>query len=68
MVRPCSTTVTTKKALSQVRVEIHLSNIFSREEFRKHSYISPIAVGVITGFGPTGYGLALNALLEHLEP
>ena len=47
-------------------VEVHLSNVFAREEFRRHSYISPIAVGVITGFGPTGYGLALNALLEHL--
>jgi len=48
-------------------VEIHLSNIYAREEFRRHSFISPIAIGVICGFGPMGYGLALNALLEHLE-
>ncbi len=48
-------------------VEIHLSNIFAREEFRRHSYVSPIALGVISGFGAMGYGLGLNALLEHLE-
>lgn len=47
-------------------VEVHLSNIFSREEFRKRSFISDIAVGVITGFGITGYRLALIALHEHL--
>jgi 3-dehydroquinate dehydratase-2 len=47
-------------------VEVHLSNVFAREDFRQHSYVSEIAVGVISGFGPTGYGLALNALLEHL--
>jgi 3-dehydroquinate dehydratase-2 len=49
-------------------VEVHLSNIYAREEFRQHSYVTGIALGVISGFGPTGYGLALNALLEHLEP
>jgi len=47
-------------------VEVHLSNVFSREEFRRHSYISPIAVGVISGFGPTSYRLGLEALLAHL--
>ncbi len=49
-------------------VEVHLSNVFAREEFRRNSFISPIALGVISGFGPMGYGLGLNALLEHLEP
>lgn len=48
-------------------VEVHLSNVFSREEFRRHSYISPIAVGVISGFGPTSYRLGLEALLAHLN-
>jgi 3-dehydroquinate dehydratase-2 len=47
-------------------IEVHLSNILSREEFRKRSFISDIAVGVITGFGTTGYRLALIALYEHL--
>ncbi len=48
-------------------VEVHLSNVFAREEFRRTSYISPIALGVISGLGPTGYGLGLNALLEFLD-
>ena len=48
-------------------VEVHLSNVFSREEFRRHSYISPIAVGVVSGFGPISYRLGLEALLAHLS-
>ena len=43
-------------------VEVHISNIFSREEFRKHSFISPVSKGVISGLGLQGYRLALNFL------
>ena len=48
-------------------VEIHLSNVYAREEFRRHSYVSAIAVGVVSGFGPSSYRFGLQALLEHLE-
>ncbi|MEE9598290.1 MAG: type II 3-dehydroquinate dehydratase, partial [Acidiferrobacterales bacterium] len=47
-------------------IEIHLSNIFAREPFRRHSHFSDIAVGVISGLGAHGYELALQAALEHL--
>ena len=43
-------------------IELHLSNIYAREAFRRHSYISPAAAGVICGFGADGYGLALEAV------
>lgn len=42
-------------------IELHLSNVFARESFRHHSYISPLARGVICGFGIDGYSLALDA-------
>ena len=47
-------------------IEVHLSNIFSREEFRRHSYFSDIAAGVISGLGAQGYELALAAALQRL--
>jgi 3-dehydroquinate dehydratase-2 len=46
-------------------VETHISNIYRREEFRKHSYISGVAVGQISGFGPDSYLLALRAAVSY---
>lgn len=44
-------------------IELHISNVFAREAFRHHSYISPVAKGVMCGFGVQGYPLALHALV-----
>jgi 3-dehydroquinate dehydratase-2 len=46
-------------------VEVHLSNIFAREEFRRHSFISDIAVGVVSGFGAYSYHLGVMGLLGY---
>ena len=48
-------------------VEVHLSNIFRREEFRHHSYVSQAATGMITGFGPLGYDMAVDALTSLIK-
>ena len=64
------TSIAIRDALSAVSlpvIEIHLSNIYKREGFRHHSYVSPIAVGVISGFGSHSYELALNAMINILQ-
>lgn len=62
------TSVALRDALLGVKIpfiEVHLSNVHSREPFRHHSYLSDIAVGVISGLGPQGYELALAAALSR---
>jgi 3-dehydroquinate dehydratase-2 len=64
------TSVAIRDALLGVKtpvVEVHLSNIFAREPFRHKSYVSDIAVGVVTGFGANSYYLGLKALMDHLS-
>ena len=64
------TSVAIRDALSAVElpfIEIHLSNVHAREAFRKHSFFSDIAVGVISGLGAQGYELALQAAISHLN-
>jgi 3-dehydroquinate dehydratase-2 len=64
------TSVSLRDALAATAIpfiEVHLSNVHAREAFRKHSYFSDLAVGVISGLGAQGYELALAAALERLK-
>lgn len=64
------TSVAIRDALTGVSiptVEIHLSNIYQRENFRHHSYIAPVAIGQISGFGAQSYCLGLQALVNYLQ-
>lgn len=47
-------------------IEVHISNVHARESFRRESYLSDVAVGVITGLGPKGYALAVEAAADYL--
>jgi len=63
------TSVAIRDALLAVNIpfiEVHLSNVHAREPFRKHSYLSDIAVGVICGLGPQGYQYALNQAVKTI--
>lgn len=63
------TSIALRDALSAVAipfVEVHLSNVHAREEFRRHSYLSDLAVGVVTGFGADSYRMALQAILRRM--
>ena len=62
------TSVALRDALVAVQIpciEVHLSNIYARESFRQHSYISPIVLGTLGGLGAAGYELALAYALQH---
>jgi 3-dehydroquinate dehydratase-2 len=62
------TSVAIRDALAAIKisfVEVHLSNVYKREEFRHHSYLSDLAVGVVAGLGPEGYEAALRFAVLH---
>ena len=64
------TSVAIRDAISMLNIpviEIHISNIYKREDFRKKSLISDVATGLISGFGAKGYELALSAAIELIE-
>jgi 3-dehydroquinate dehydratase-2 len=64
------TSLAVRDALLAVRVpfiEVHLSNIFARDEARRHSLLADLALAVIAGLGPRGYEVAVDGLVEHLR-
>jgi 3-dehydroquinate dehydratase-2 len=65
------TSVALRDAIAAIRVpvvEVHLSNVYAREDFRQRLVLSAVCAGVITGFGPAGYHLAVRYLVDHAAP
>jgi 3-dehydroquinate dehydratase-2 len=63
------TSIAIRDAFAAVEIpfcEVHVSNVHAREEFRRHSYLSDLAVGVLTGFGVFGYTMAMSFAVERL--
>lgn len=54
------------KAITSPVIEVHISNIFTREEFRHHSFISAVSVGIMSGFGLNGYKMAVSHLMDSV--
>lgn len=64
------TSVAIRDAISAVNlptVEVHMTNIYKREEFRHHSYLAPVCIGQISGFGGNSYKLGLNAIVNFIK-
>lgn len=55
------------KAIATPVVEVHISNVHAREEFRRHSFLSPVCIGTIGGFGLDSYRLAIEAIKNHKQ-
>ena len=64
------TSVAIRDAIASVNiptVEVHMTNIYKREEFRHHSYLAPVCIGQISGFGENSYKLGLKAVVDYLS-
>lgn len=64
------TSIAIRDAISAVNiptVEVHMTNIYKREEFRHHSYLAPVCIGQISGFGANSYKLGLKAITDYLN-
>lgn len=64
------TSIAIRDAISAINiptVEVHMTNIYKREEFRHHSYLAPVCVGQISGFGTNSYKLGIKAIIDYLN-
>lgn len=64
------TSIAIRDAISAVNIptiEVHMTNIYKREEFRHHSYLAPVCIGQISGFGANSYKLGLKAVIDYLN-